>query len=126
MRQVRDVRADCANGERVMSRAAQRGEWQHEQHDKQDEPERPELGERLEVEAVGVADLAGDRAVPEPVLLVGSRARAEPGMLSHVVPGDLPHIRTPVARQAEEALVQVCYRAPGAGPSPGELVVGPG
>ena len=66
------------------------------------EPDRAELGERLEVEVVGVARGVRDRALLQPPALVAPGARAEERLALDHPPGDAPVVAAPVPGDAED------------------------
>src|SRR5262249_11019348 len=115
------VRARHSWNEGMPSGAPEHDEWGSKAREQQHEPDRPELRERPEVEAVSVTDLGRDRALPKPVLLIGSGARAEPRVRRDVVGRDTPECDASVAREAEQALVEAALCA---GRRSGERVPG--
>ena len=86
-------------------------EQEREQADQQREADDPRLGERLEVQRVGVADEAGRRAVARPPELERSRADALHGVGRVGVQRRLPVLVAPVAVGALQAAEDVVLGA---------------
>ena len=73
-------------------------ERQSEDRHQPRQADRAELGQRLEVEAVRVANLHRYVPVLEPPPLEGAGARAEGRVRLRVLQGGLPHVEAAVAR----------------------------
>ena len=78
-----------------------------ERSDEEREPERSELRERLDVEAVRVADALGRVGSCPPQPLERAGAATEDGMVDVDLFRGLPELDTPVAREAEQPVVQI-------------------
>ena len=107
VQQVGGEAAECDRDERLLAGAHAGDQRRGQTGDEQEQADRPEVGERLQVQVVRVLHLEPGRAVLEVVGLVRPRPRAEHLVALVVVPGDPPQVGAGVARQAEEAQVEV-------------------
>src|SRR5207244_6471945 len=87
---------------------------QSQRRDEQAETDWPELRQRLEIEAVRVANVRRASSVLEPVLLEGPGAGAQCGVRLPVAPGRPPEGRPPAQRELEPVVRSSEGSMPGA------------
>src|SRR5437764_147520 len=107
MEEEGDVGAERRGCERMAAGRAGGDERRPERAEEKYQADGAKLGERLEVEAVRIANGQVRSPVPEPEALVAAAAPAEPRVIFVLPPGHSPVLRAAAAGETEEPLARL-------------------